>query len=126
MKGIALSLAALCISAVSLNTHAINCDTIPQWDSAAVYTKDMQAQEAQKVYKANWWSQNHNPVNYSGQWQEWTYLGDCDVAVNRPPVAVLSISQASSSGSYPVQYTYTFNGTGSHDPDGKTKKKGLG
>jgi chitinase len=118
MKGIALSLAALCISAVSLNTHAINCDTIPQWDSAAVYTKDMQAQEAQKVYKANWWSQNHNPVNYSGQWQEWTYLGDCDVAVNRPPVAVLSISQASSSGSYPVQYTYTFNGTGSHDPDG--------
>lgn len=119
MKGIASSLAALCISAASLNSYAISCDTIPQWTSTAVYTKDMQAQQSQKAYKANWWSQNHNPANYSGPWQEWTYLGDCDVAVNHPPVAVLSVSQSSSSGStgYPINYSYFFNGSGSYDVD---------
>jgi chitinase len=117
MKGIALSLAALCISAVSLNSYAISCDTIPQWTSTAVYTKDMQAQQSQKVYKANWWSQNHSPANYSGSWQEWTYQGDCDVAVNHPPVAVLNFTQ-SSTGYYPVAYTYNFDGSSSYDVDG--------
>jgi len=120
MKGIASSLAALCISAVSLNSYAISCDTIPQWTSTAVYTKDMQAQQSQKVYKANWWSQNHSPANYSGPWQEWTYQGDCDVAANHPPVAVLSVARSSSSASntYPVTYIYDFNGSGSYDVDG--------
>lgn len=120
MKGIASSLAALCISVVSLNSYAISCDTIPQWTSTAVYTKDMQAQQSQKVYKANWWSQNHSPANYSGPWQEWTYQGDCDVAVNHPPVAVLSVTRSSSSAStsYPVTYIYDFNGSGSYDVDG--------
>jgi chitinase len=118
MKGIASFLAALCISAVSLNSYAISCDTIPQWTSTAVYTKDMQAQQSQKVYKANWWSQNHSPANYSGPWQEWTYQGDCDVVTNRPPVAVLGVTRSSSSsGDFWVTGYLNLDGSGSYDPD---------
>ncbi len=119
MKGIVSSLVALCISAISINSYAINCDAIPQWVSSAVYTKDMQVQQSQKVYKANWWTQNHSPANYSGPWQEWTYQGDC-VAVNHPPVAVLTVSQPSSSAhtSYPVSYSYILSGSSSYDIDG--------
>lgn len=118
MKGIALSVAAFCLGAISLNSHAVNCDNIPQWDSGAVYTNGMQAQHAQKAYKANWWTQNHNPANFSGPWQEWTYLGDCDVLENRPPVAVLSITRSSSSSSdFWVTGYLTLNGSSSYDPD---------
>lgn len=118
MKGIALFAVAVCMGVVSFNVHAVSCENVPQWNSGSVYTNGMQAQEAQRLYKANWWSQGHNPTTYSGQWQEWSYLGDCDLVGNRPPVAVLSVSQSSSSGSYPVNYTYTFSGAGSYDVDG--------
>ncbi|WP_053094142.1 glycosyl hydrolase family 18 protein [Cellvibrio sp. pealriver] len=120
MKGIGLIAVTMFLGVVSFNAHAVSCENVPQWNSSSVYTSGMQAQEAQKLYKANWWSQGHNPANYSGQWQEWSYLGDCDPAGNRPPVAVLTVSQSSSSGfsSYPVNYTYTFNGSGSYDLDG--------
>ena len=119
MKGLALLVAGLCLGVVSLNSHAVSCDNVPEWNNGAVYTNGMQAQHAQKLYKANWWTQNHSPANYSGPWQEWTYLGDCDVAVNRPPVAVLSItrSSSSSSGDFWVTGYLNLNGSSSYDPD---------
>lgn len=120
MKGIALSIAGFCLATASLSSHALNCDTTPQWDSNAVYTNGMYVQQSLTLYKANWWSQGHSPKDYSGPWQEWTNIGVCDSFVNHPPVAVLTVSRSSSSASnsYPVNYVYDFNGSGSYDVDG--------
>lgn len=119
MKGIALSVVGFCLGVVSLSSHAVNCDNVLEWNNSAVYTNGMQAQHQQKLYKANWWTQNHNPANYSGPWQEWTYQGDCDVAVNRPPIAILGISRSSSSsGDFWITGYLNLNGSGSNDPDG--------
>lgn len=70
--------AGICLLALSFESYAISCTGIPQWNSASSYGGGSQVQEADRAYKANWWSQGKSPVNYSGQWQEWTLLGICD------------------------------------------------
>jgi len=81
-KSYALALAALCVSGLSTSAFAVNCSGFPVWNSTAAYGGGTQVQEAGKGYKANWWSQGHSPASYSGQWQEWAPLGNCDGAVS--------------------------------------------
>lgn len=82
MKNSILALAAICVSGLSCGAMAVNCSSIPAWNAAAAYNGGSQVKEQGNAYKANWWSQGHNPVNYSGQWQEWTLLGACDGVVS--------------------------------------------
>lgn len=86
MKYSLLGLAALFAGMLSINAQAVSCSGLPVWNSATAYVGNTQVQDAGKAYKANWWSQGHNPANYSGQWQEWSLLGNCDSA-NTAPVA---------------------------------------
>lgn len=104
MKKINVALAVLCISGLSTSAMAIDCSSIPAWNATASYGGGSQVKEQNNAYKANWWSQGHNPVNYSGQWQEWTLLGACDGAVSSSSkssvvssVVVNSSSKSSSS-----------------------------
>lgn len=103
VKKISLAFAALCISGLSTSAMAIDCSAIPAWNATAQYGGGSQVKEQNNAYKANWWSQGHNPVNYSGQWQEWTLLGACDGVVSsssRSSVAssvVISSSKSSTS-----------------------------
>ena len=99
-----LALAALCVSGISTSTLAVDCSSLPAWNSTAAYGSGSQVKEAGNAYKANWWSQGHNPVNYSGQWQEWTVVGACDGAVSsssrsstRPSSSIAPSSRSSSS-----------------------------
>lgn len=78
LKRLAVFSAALCSSVFCLNVQAVNCTNIAEWNSATAYTGGAQVKQSGKAYKANWWSQGHSPANYSGQWQEWTLLGNCD------------------------------------------------
>jgi chitinase len=90
------TIAGLCLLFVSFGSFAINCAGIPQWNSATAYAGGSQVQEAGKAYKANWWSQGKSPVNYSGQWQEWTLLGVCDGVTSSSINSVVPSSSRSS------------------------------
>jgi len=90
------AVAGLCLAAASVQSHAISCAGIPQWNSSTAYGGGSQVQEASKAYKANWWSQGHSPASYSGQWQEWALLGTCDGASSSAPSSVRSSSAPSS------------------------------
>lgn len=95
MKQSVFAAASLCLAALSIESHAISCTGIPQWNSAAAYGGGSQVQELGKAYKANWWSQGHSPVNYSGQWQEWTLVGNCDGASSSSSSSVAPSSRSS-------------------------------
>lgn len=100
-----IALAALCLSGLSTSAMAVDCSGIPAWNATASYGGGSQVKEQNNAYKANWWSQGHNPVNYSGQWQEWTLLGACDGVVSsssKSSVASSVIVSSSSRSSSPV------------------------
>ncbi len=105
IKPTTLALAAFCISGLSTSAMAIDCSSIPVWNATAAYGGGSQVKEQGNAYKANWWSQGHNPVNYSGQWQEWTLLGACDGVVTSSSKssvassAVASVAPSSKSSS---------------------------
>ncbi|WP_049631752.1 glycosyl hydrolase family 18 protein [Cellvibrio sp. pealriver] len=96
MKQSLFAVAGLCLAAASVQSHAISCAGIPQWNSSTAYGGGSQVQEAGKAYKANWWSQGHSPASYSSQWQEWALLGTCDGASSSAPSSVRSSSAPSS------------------------------
>ncbi|MEN0038802.1 MAG: glycosyl hydrolase family 18 protein [Cellvibrio sp.] len=99
-----LALAALCVSGISTSALAVDCSSLPAWNATAAYGSGSQVKEAGNAYKANWWSQGHNPVNFSGQWQEWSLVGACDGAVSsssrsstQPSSSIAPSSRSSSS-----------------------------
>jgi chitinase len=94
-----LALAALCVSGLSTSAFAVDCSSFPVWNSAAAYGGGTQVQEAGKAYKANWWSQGHSPASYSGQWQEWAPLGNCDGGVSSSSKSSTAPSSSSTPGS---------------------------
>jgi chitinase len=96
MKYSILGLAALSASLLSVQAFAVDCSGLPAWNSSAAYGSGTQVKEAGNAYQANWWSQGHNPVNYSGQWQEWALLGGCD-GVTSSSSSVVSVPSSSSS-----------------------------
>ncbi|WMS85920.1 glycosyl hydrolase family 18 protein [Pleionea litopenaei] len=93
---------------------AYDCSNLSTWDSSAVYTGGDQVQHASEAYQANWWNQNRNPADFSGQWQEWSSLGSCDGGGdNRAPIA-----DANGPYSGLVNTAIAFSSAGSSDPDG--------
>ena len=105
MKKSIVALAALSASLLSTSAFAVNCSGLAVWNSTAAYGGGTQVQEAGKAYNANWWSQGHSPASYSGQWQEWTLLGNCDGVVSSsskssaPPSSSSVVSSSKSSSS---------------------------
>ncbi|MDV5169152.1 chitinase C-terminal domain-containing protein [Photobacterium rosenbergii] len=94
----ALQLSTLAVSCMAaMNAHAaMDCTNIEPWSSTVAYTGGAQVQEANKVYKANWWTRGNNPTTHSGTSQEWSYVDDCSTgATNQPPT--VSITSPSSS-----------------------------
>lgn len=118
MKTSVIALAALSASLLSAQSFAVNCSALPTWNSATAYSTGAQVKEAGSAYKANWWSQGHNPVNYSGQWQEWTALGACDGAGSSASASSVpsssspsSVGPSSSSSSRVVSSSSSIPGT---------------
>ncbi|OAN17653.1 chitinase [Photobacterium jeanii] len=72
-------LSTLAVScALAFNAHAaMDCSNIDVWESNKAYSGGSQVQEANKVYKANWWTQGNNPATHSGAHQEWSFVDDC-------------------------------------------------
>ncbi|MEW6991762.1 glycosyl hydrolase family 18 protein [Colwelliaceae bacterium 6441] len=81
-----LSTSLLILLGLPVKADFINCDSLPQWQSGGTYVAGDQVQAQSQAFEANWWNQA-NPIEKSGQWQEWTKLGDCqtDGDINLPP-----------------------------------------
>ena len=94
---------------------AVDCSPIDVWQSNQVYTQGDRVKTDQQAYQANWWTQNQNPGDNSGQWQVWQRLGSCDGGDggNQKPVA-----EANGPYSALVAQDITFSSDGSSDPDG--------
>ncbi|MDO6542284.1 chitinase C-terminal domain-containing protein [Photobacterium sanguinicancri] len=85
--------------ALAFNAQAaMDCSTLETWDSNTAYTGGAQVQEANKVYKANWWTKGNNPASHSGAHQEWSFVDDCgNGGTNQlPTVAITSPSSSDS------------------------------
>jgi chitinase len=78
----ALKLSVLSLSAFSLNVYAsIDCSTLTTWELGQTHTAGSQVKAQNNAYEAKWWTQA-NPLENTGQYQEWLLLGACDSAVN--------------------------------------------
>lgn len=99
MKFSIVGFVALSASVLSVQALAVDCSTLPAWNSSTAYGGTAQVKVEGKAYQANWWSQGNNPVNFSGQWQEWKLLGACDGSVSSASSSVTAPSSLSSSSS---------------------------
>lgn len=95
------------VSLGSVQTYAVSCSGVPEWDSGSIYKPDGQSQAKQsgKLYKAKWWTKGDSPAA-SGQWDVWALLGTCDgtttssvkpASSSKPSVASSSKSSIASS-----------------------------
>ncbi|GAA6205864.1 glycosyl hydrolase family 18 protein [Thalassotalea sp. SU-HH00458] len=66
---------------VSPTLLAADCTGIATWQTGQTHNGGSQVVADNALYEANWWTQT-NPVENSGQWQDWSLLGDCDSAVS--------------------------------------------
>ena len=94
---------------------ALVCDGLAIWNSDIAYSGGAEVRHNNSAYRANWWTRNQNPENFSGPWQEWSLLGACDGggSDNQPPVANANGPYTAS-----VNETVTFSSSGSSDADG--------
>ncbi|WP_037337227.1 glycosyl hydrolase family 18 protein [Saccharospirillum impatiens] len=94
---------------------AYDCSGLPDWDAATAFSTGDDVQYNDVAYQANWWTQNQNPAEHSGDYQEWSRLGVCDNAdPNQPPSLSLTDPIA---GSYPAGTQLTLAASAS-DVDG--------
>lgn len=75
---------------LSQQVLAQDCSTLPIWQPEQSYNGGSQVQQNDSAYQAQWWTQGNSPVDYSGPWQEWKNLGQCD-ATNGNQAPTLTI-----------------------------------
>ncbi|WP_105101653.1 glycosyl hydrolase family 18 protein [Microbulbifer pacificus] len=96
---------------------AVDCTSLPVWEAGPAYSGGAQVQYNNNAYKANWWTQNQNPEQYSGQYQEWTLLGPCEGDVDPlPPTGSITAPQ---NGSTVTQNDNVVISVSASDPDGQ-------
>ncbi|MCF2906905.1 glycosyl hydrolase family 18 protein [Pseudoalteromonas sp. DL2-H2.2] len=84
---VAMQLSAIAIAIGATQAQAYDCTGLNPWQSGTAYTAGQQVEQDNNAYEANWWTRSE-PATNSGDWQEWTWLGQCDSVVeNNPPVA---------------------------------------
>ena len=86
----ALTAALLGSVLLPITSHALDCASISTWQANVAYTGGQQVQYQQNAYKANWWTQNQNPEEHFGPWQEWALLGTCSGSNQAPTLSLLS------------------------------------
>ncbi len=99
LKQWCIFLITLCGSLCALNAQAISCSGLPEWNSATAYNGGSQVKQNNKAYRAQWWSQGASPATHSGQWQEWSFLGNCNGTTTSSSAQSSSRSSVASSSS---------------------------
>ncbi len=75
---------------IPTTSHALDCASLSTWQADIAYTGGQQVVYQQNAYKANWWTQNQNPGDNNGPWQEWLLLGSCTSGNQAPTVSLIS------------------------------------
>ncbi|CSA53171.1 ClC family chloride transporter [Vibrio cholerae] len=73
------TLTASCLMAFS-SYAAVDCSTLPEWQSSAVYTGGAKVQHKGNAYQANYWTQNNDPETFSGNYAQWKLLDSCSTS----------------------------------------------
>ncbi|ELR73277.1 Chitinase [Fulvivirga imtechensis AK7] len=69
----------------AIGADEVDCSGLPEWSASAVYTGGAEVQYNGHKYRANYWTQNNNPEQYSDPYEHWTNLGACDGGTNVSP-----------------------------------------
>ncbi|HBV77330.1 MULTISPECIES: Ig-like domain-containing protein [Vibrio] len=101
---------------LSQQVLAQDCSTLPIWQPEQSYNGGSQVQQNDSAYQAQWWTQGNSPVDYSGPWQEWKNLGQCD-ATNGNQAPTLTIVSPLNQAQITEGSTITLKADAS-DPDG--------
>ncbi len=93
-----LSAYSMALTAGIAQASQIDCSEIAIWQENTAYVKGEQVQLQDQAFESQWWNKS-NPVEKSGDWQEWKKLGDCDSVVieNKPPIVSINSPLAGSS-----------------------------
>ncbi|HFF3149207.1 TPA: Ig-like domain-containing protein, partial [Vibrio cholerae] len=85
------TLTASCLMAFS-SYAAVDCSTLPEWQSSAVYTGGAKVQHKGNAYQANYWTQNNDPETFSGNYAQWKLLDSCSTSggTNQAPSVTLT------------------------------------
>ncbi|WP_231759792.1 glycosyl hydrolase family 18 protein [Microbulbifer elongatus] len=78
---------------------AVDCTSFPVWEAATAYSGGAEVQHNDNAYEANWWTQNQDPEQHSGPYQEWSLLGACEDGDPPPPVPPQGSITAPTAGS---------------------------
>jgi RHS repeat-associated protein len=65
------------IAAEASASIGVDCTGLYPWNANSFYPANTRVHHQAVRYQANWWTQGHNPLTRSGQWQEWTPQGAC-------------------------------------------------
>ena len=66
--------------------QVIDCSEVPVWSPDEIYdTTGMRVQYNGNLYENNWYSQNQNPEEKSGENEVWTLIGQCDSEITPGP-----------------------------------------
>ena len=94
----AFTLSTLTVSCLmAFNSYAaVDCSAMESWDSAAVYTGGAQVQHKGSAYQANYWNQNNDPSQFSGDYAQWKLVDVCSgvIVENEAPTANLTSPSA--------------------------------
>ena len=114
MKTLRLLTLAISMGIAANAAYAMDCSTLPTWQPTGVYTGGTLVQQEQKVYEANWWTQNESPEQHAGDWKAWRFVDQCSGGdTNAAPTAQLN-------GPFQAQadQSIQFSSQGSNDNDG--------
>ncbi|MER2494097.1 glycosyl hydrolase family 18 protein [Catenovulum sediminis] len=74
--------------------NALDCSGIEAWQQGQAYSGGSKVQAQGSAYSANWWTQT-DPVENSGEWQDWSFIAVCDSAVSNEAPVVFNLSPQS-------------------------------
>ncbi|MBU2971440.1 PKD domain-containing protein [Pseudoalteromonas sp. C2R02] len=63
---------------ITVTDGQTTCNGINDWSAQKVYLKGDQVAYLGAIYQANWWTKNQTPKEHSGNWQEWSYINQCN------------------------------------------------
>ncbi|MBL6445624.1 T9SS type A sorting domain-containing protein [Fulvivirga sp. 29W222] len=82
---------AILMSSGQLLAGELDCNGVSVWSASQVYTGGEEVQYNGNKYRANYWTQNNNPEQYSDPYEHWTNLGPCGGGgTNQPPSVSLT------------------------------------
>jgi chitinase len=94
-------------------TITVKSCSYASWSPTTIYTVGNRAERNGNVYEAKWWTQNNDPLTFSGTYDVWKKLGSCGTDL-MPSISVVSTATGDTIAA-PVNFNLSVN---SHDDEG--------